>query len=446
MVPIKVRSVEEAIAQHAAQNPHHTALVVEGGATMNYQQINEAINHVVQQLGDVKGHYVPFQATCSADSVVLYFAIHRKGGVAVPLDKDMPQPLFNNFKQQLAASSPCPIDTADVLFTTGTTGQPKGVIVSHKAMVANAENLIEAQGYHPSLTFVINGPLNHVGSLSKLYTSFLTGAVVSLIDGVKNIDRLLDVIEHAEESVATFLVPASIRMLMSFAANRVQQLASKIEFIETGAAPITQADMEQLCALLPTSRLFNTYASTETGIIATHNFNHTNACIAGCVGRAMRHSSISINEEGRVECSGDTLMTGYWNETASNAPLQPLDIISTNDLGSFDARGRLNIKGRIDDVINVGGYKIAPTEVEACAMDSGMVSDCICITCQHAIIGTVLHLLVVPCSKSFDKRQLYKWLKVRLEAYKLPQDIRIVNHVERTFNGKLNRKAYMRSM
>lgn len=446
MVSIKVRSVEEAIAQHATHTPFHKALVVEGGTTMNYQQLNEAINHVVQQLGNVKGHYVPFKATCSADSVVLYFAIHRKGGVAVPLDKDMTQPLFNSVKQRLSESSSCPINTADVLFTTGTTGQPKGVIVSHKAMVANAENLIEAQGYHPSLTFVINGPLNHVGSLSKLYTSFLAGATVSLIDGVKNLDRLLNVMEQAEGSVATFLVPASIRMLMTFAADRVRQLASKIEFIETGAAPITQTDMEQLCALLPTSRLFNTYASTETGIIATHNFNHSDACIAGCVGRVMRHSFISINEEGIVECSGDTLMTGYWNETVSNTPLQPLDIISTNDLGYFDTYGRFNIKGRIDDVINVGGYKIAPTEVEACAMDSGMVSDCICVTCQHAIIGNVLHLLVVPCSVSFDKRQLYKWLKAHLEAYKLPQDIRIVNHVERTFNGKLNRKAYMRSV
>lgn len=443
MALLSVQRVEVAIAQHAVQRPCHKALVADGGKTvLTYQQLNQAIDRAAQQMGSLHAAYVPFKAICSAESVVRYFAIHRMGGVAVPLDKDMPQPLFDQLVQRLAASERCADATADVLFTTGTTGQPKGVVVSHQAMVANAENLIKAQGYHSQLTFVINGPLNHVGSLSKLYTTLMAGATVCLVDGVKNMDSFFVAISQAETNVATFLVPASIRMLIAFAADQLQQLASKIEFVETGAAPIAQADMEQLCALLPTSRLFNTYASTETGIIATHNFNRPEACIAGCLGRAMQHSSLSINNEEHVVCSGLTLMSGYWDDKATPPQQLPLRQIITNDLGAFDAEGRLQLKGRTDDVINVGGFKIAPTEVEACAHNSGQVADCICVARQHPIIGTVLHLLVVPCHLSFDKRQLYKWLKERLEVHKLPHDIQVVDHVERTFNGKLNRKAY----
>lgn len=122
-------------------------------------------------------------------------------------------------------------------------------------------------------------------------------------------------IRAADGRVVTFLVPASIRLLMTFAADALTEVADRIEFVETGAAPIMQPDMEQLCRLLPHARLFNTYASTETGIIATHNFN-ADHCQPGLLGRPMCHSHLHINADGRVVCSGDTLMMGYWD----NAP------------------------------------------------------------------------------------------------------------------------------
>ena len=70
--------------------------------------------------------------------------------------------------------------------------------------------------------------------------------------------------------------------------------------------------MLQLCHVLPQSRLYNTYASTETGIVSTYNFNNGN-CLAGCLGLPMKHSSFFITEDGLIGCKGKTLMSGYWN-------------------------------------------------------------------------------------------------------------------------------------
>ena len=433
-------TIAQAIFHHAATAPDRIALRL-GTNRMTYGQLQQAIERESQRLGTLQGQSVPFRATCTFDTVVRYFAIHQAGGVAVPLEKDFPESLFSEMQQQLAAK-PCPQGTADLLFTTGTTGTPKGVMVSHRAMVANADNLVEAQGYHADITFIINGPLSHIGSLSKLYTTLFAGGTVSLLDGVKDMEAFFAAVRAADGKVATFLVPASIRMLMTFAADALAEVADRIEFVETGAAPIMQPDMERLCQLLPHARLFNTYASTETGIIATHNFN-ADLCQSGVLGRPMRHSHLHINAEGHVVCSGDTLMTGYWDNAALTQQLLIADGLMTNDLGIIDAAGRLCLQGRGDDVINVGGYKVAPTEVEEQVLASGMVRDCICTPFVHPIIGTAVQLLVVVASPSdFSKRTLLLWLKERLESYKLPQRIEVVDHIERTKNGKLNRKHY----
>lgn len=433
-------TIAQAIAHHAATAPDRTALRL-GNERMTYAQLQQAIDQECQRLGTLQGQSVPFRATCTFDTVVRYFAIHRAGGVAVPLEKDYSESLFLKMQQQLAAK-PCPQGTADLLFTTGTTGTPKGVMVSHRAMVANADNLVGAQGYSPDITFIVNGPLNHIGSLSKLYATMLAGGTAYLLDGIKDFDAFFATVRAAEGKVATFLVPASIRLLMTFAADALAEVADRIEFVETGAAPIMQPDMERLCRLLPHARLFNTYASTETGIIATHDYN-SDLCQSGVLGRPMRHSHLHINAAGHVVCSGDTLMTGYWDNPALTAQLLTADGLVTNDVGTLDVEGRLCLQGRNDDVINVGGFKVAPTEVEEQVLASGMVRDCICTPFTHPVIGTAVQLLVVVDPQAnFNKRALLLWLKERLESYKLPQRLQVVDHIERMKNGKLNRKAY----
>lgn len=431
-------TIEDRLRFHAASNPEKTALKCEGGS-YSYSALYDAVCRKAAALGNVKGTLVPIVATPDFDFLVSYFAIHLAGAVAVPLGKDLP-PLKRQQLIETFSGKAAPEGVADLLYTTGTTGQAKAVLVSHGAIVADAENLVEAQHYDADLTFIINGPLNHIGSLSKIYPVVYTGGTLQLADGMKDLNRFFAMVDDAGSKVATFLVPASIRMLLTFAKDKLASYAHKIDFIETGAAPMPQEDMQRLCQVLPQTRLYNTYASTETGIMSTYDYND-GECIAGCLGKPMRHSAFFITEDGTVACCGKTLMKGYWNDADATAKVLQGDAVVTADLGTIDGQGRLRLQGRSDDVINVGGYKIAPTEIESVALAFPGVKDCICTESPHPVMGKVLALLVVP-DDAYNRRDLIACLKANLEPHKLPLLYREVTEVRRTFNGKIDRKSY----
>lgn len=434
--------LEDYLEINAKRYPQKTAVVC-GEEVCTYEALYERVLVRTEALKALyqTGQIVALRAYPTVAYLVEYFALHMAGCVAAPLERDMPEATFQEIALWLEANT-TPEGTADILYTTGTTGRSKGVMISHRTIIADAENLIDGQGFTHELAFVVNGPLNHIGSLSKIYPVVVLGATLIIVDGLKDMNKFFAAFDYPVEKMATFLVPASIRMLIQFSGEQLARYADKIDFIETGAAAISQADMEALCQLLPKTRLYNTYASTETGIIATYNYNG-GKCVAGCLGRTMKHSKLIITKGGLIACQGDTLMSGYVGDPERTASILRGDTVYTSDIGMIDEDGLLHLKGREDDVINVGGFKVAPTEVEDAAMSYPRLKDCICIAIEHPITGRALKLLVVMSDgEQLNKRELALHLKGRLEAYKVPMLYEQVEKVARTFNGKLDRKRY----
>lgn len=438
-----VMTLEDYLHRNAILYPDKTAVIC-NGETMCYAELWTEVEYRAKKLlsdGLQAGTPIVFRTTQNTEFLIMYFAIHHAGGVAVPLETSTPDERFQEI-ETLVRNADIPRDTADILFTTGTTGKSKGVMTSNSTIIANAENLADAQQFSHDLTFIINGPLNHLGSLSKIFPTIITAGTLYILDGMKNINAFYTALEYPCSKFATFLVPSSIRMLLTLSGNKLKEYAGKLDFIETGAAPIAQSDMEQLCTLLPYTRLYNTYASTETGIICTHNFNG-NKCIAGCLGRPMKHSALFITDEGNVACQGKTLMTGYVGDPALTASVLRDGILYTHDNGTIDEDGMLHLSGRNDDVINVGSYKIAPSEIEDIAMSMPEIADCICIAAPHPIMGAVLKLLIVPAENSvIDKKAIARYIRSHTESYKVPTLYETVAQVRRTYNGKLDRKHY----
>ena len=341
------------------------------------------------------------------------------------------------------------------LYTTGTTGKSKGVVISQKAVIANSENLIAGQGFTHELVFIIAGSMEHLGCWSKIFPVLILGATIYVIeDGMKDIDGFFNAFDlpleeyflPANTKFATFLVPSNIRILLQFASDRLEALADRMDFLETGAAPMPHSDMLTLCKILPNTRLYNTYASTETGIVSTYNYND-GECIAGCLGHALPHSQFLITPEGRIACKGDTLMTGYKDEPELTLTVLHDDTLFTADNGYIDEKGRLHILGRDDDTINTGGFKVAPFEVEEVALSMPDIDDCICISQPHPVLGNALALLVVLRNGAkLDKRAIALHLSTKLKRYQIPLTYKEVDKIQRTFNGKLDRKYYKKSV
>lgn len=430
-------TLEDYLAQDARLYPDKTAVIC-GDKTVTWAELWQQVENRASDYP--KGKVIAFRSTQTIDFIVTYLAIHLAGSVAAPLEKDIPDSLFQEISSRLSACE-IPAGIADVLYTTGTTGRSKGVMISHRTIVADAENLIAGQGFSHDLVFVIHGPLNHIGSLSKIFPIILQGGTLHILDGLRDADTFFNAFREPGK-YATFFVPANIRFLLTFDAKRFAALADRLDFVESGGAPLSHADMLQLCQILPHTRLYNTYASTETGIIATYNYND-GRCLAGCLGHTMPHSRVTITSEGMISCQGDTLMSGYIGDPELTATVLRNDTVYMSDYGQIDAEGMLHIGGRESDVINVGGYKVAPTEVEDIAMSIEGIRDCICIPAEHPIMGKAVKLLVVMNEGvPFSKKTIARYIAARLEPYKVPQLYEQVESVARTYNGKLDRKHY----
>ena len=436
-------TLEDYLAQDARLYPEKTAVCC-GEERLTYAQLWERVQQRAKDFP--RGEVIAFRTSQNIDFLVTYMAIHLAGSVATPLEKDMPEELFAEISAHLSSVSSQHDDIrdgkiGDVLYTTGTTGKSKGVMISHRTIVADAENLIAGQGFSHDLTFVVHGPLNHIGSLSKIFPIILQGGTLKILDGLRDANVFFDAFKEPGK-YATFFVPANIRFLLSFDAQRFAALADRLDFVESGGAPLSHADMLQLCEILPHTRLYNTYASTETGIIATYDYND-GRCLAGCLGHTMPHSRVLITPEGLISCQGDTLMSGYIGDPELTATVLHDNTVYMSDYGSIDEEGMLHIGGRESDVINVGGYKVAPTEVEDVAMSIEGIQDCICISAEHRIMGKAVKLLVVMKEGAvFDKKTIARYIAARLEPYKVPQLYEQVEKIARTYNGKLDRKHY----
>ena len=341
------------------------------------------------------------------------------------------------------------------MFTTGTTGSSKGVELSHKALVATAENLIYGCGYKKDTVIIVPGPLNHANAIRKLFTTFVNGSTIYLLNGMTNVKAFftaLDNLSARGSLVACCLPPAAIRTIFQLTGDRIGSY--KIDFIESATSPLPEADKERLCELLPQTRLYNNYGSSEAASVCMYNYNEYRNK-SDCVGKAMPNSKIIIVDDehneikssrdniGLIACVGDVNMKGYVNEPALTKEVLVNGIVYTSDLGYIDEEDFIYVVSRKGDVINVGGLKVAPTEVESVVLGFEGILDCICISVPDNITTNALKLLaVLDKNVELDIKQLNAYLAKHLEPHKVPRFYEQVDKIERTYNGKLNRKFY----
>lgn len=439
-------TLEESIRYHAQNTPDKCAVVCAGDQISYSGLWNSLVGRAseLEKNGLRPNRPYVFRATQDIDFIITYCAVHYMGAIAVPLENKVPQEVFQSIKSEVE-SCDFSDDIVDILYTTGTTGKSKGVMLSETALVSCADNFIADLHFTPELLFIISGPLNHIASLFKMHPVLTVGGTVCVLDGLKDMNAFFDVFDLPYTKFATFLVPASIRMIMQFSYEKLCSLADKIDFIETGAAPITKYDMEQLSKALPHSRLYNTLGGTEIGAVCTYNFND-GKYMEGCIGRPMKNSTVEVTSEGNIIVSGLTIMSGYVADKENTDKVLKDGKIYSADLGYVDEDGLIHLKGRQGDVINVGGFKVDPVEVENAVVSYEGIKDCICIADTHPVIGTVLKLLVVlKDGTPFDKHSIARHLKGKLEPHKIPTYYEAVEAIQRTYNGKLDRKYYKKA-
>ena len=480
-------SIIEAIITHAKAAPQKLCLA-DIKQEVSYEQF---LRHILgyaahlTELGVKKGDCVVIEAMNQIGYLVSAMAVQYLGGIFVPLEKNAAESRiveiiektganvylarsemlkdrkFESRKQVLDFYEEGEIDyghlslpegkkIAEILFSTGTTGTSKGIEMQHSANVAVAENVKYGVEMQEDTMELIPVPMNHSHGLRTFYGNMLNGSSCALLDGVVYTKRFFALLDNYPIT-AIDLVPAALATIFELSGDRLGNYADRLQYIELGSAPIPAADKERLCRLLPKTRLYNFYGSTEAGRSCVLDFNKENK--PSCIGRPAKNAEFIFVDEQRqkitatkeqpgfLATSGSMCMKGYYQEPQLTAETLIDGFIYSQDLSYMDEDGCIVMLGRQGDVINTGGNKVAPDEIEEAAKGMEEIADCACIPVPDKIMGEVPKLYVqLAAGAEFDSEKIASYIKGKLEGYKIPKIIEPIDLIPRTYNGKIQRK------
>lgn len=340
---------------------------------------------------------------------------------------------------------------SEILFSTGTTGKEKGIVLTHGNDVAVAENIVFGSEMRPDNVEMIPSPLNHSHGLRSFYANMLCGGTVILHDSILDMKGFFASLDRYSVNSAD-LVPSALSVILRFSGNKLGEYRDRFRYMEFGSAAMQKNDREKICSLMTGVPLYNYYGSTESGRATVFNFN-SGVEKSGCIGKPTKNTSIVIVDDcrnpivsspektGLMASAGGMNMLGYWQDPEETSKATDGRYVYSSDEAYIDADGEIILLGRKGDVINIGGKKVSPDEIENAAKQFPGVTDCGCIGVDDATLGQVPKLFIqAEDSTVFDCKALLVFLTGKLEAFKVPHSIELIDKIPRTFNGKLLRR------
>ena len=291
-----------------------------------------------------------------------------------------------------------PDDLAAMLYTSGTTGRPKGAMLTHRGLVANARALVDAWGFTGDDVLVHALPIFHVhGLFVALHCALSTTARVRFLSRF-DVDAVLDALPR---STVLMGVPTHYVRLLDDPRLSAHTCAS-MRLFTSGSAPMTTATHQRFTARTG-HRIVERYGMTEAGIITTNRLDGDR--VPGTVGFALDAMELRVRNDGRtcgpgetgvVEIRGPHLFAGYWNLPERTAEARTDDgWFVTGDVGSLDAEGRLTLEGREGDMIITGGENVYPKEIEQHLDTMASVVESAVVGLPHPDFGEAVTAFVV---------------------------------------------------
>ena len=335
-------------------------------------------------------------------------------------------------------------DIAAIVYTSGTTGRPKGAMLTHRNLASNARTLCDVWGWRSDDVLLHALPIFHVhGLFVALHCVFLGGGCMVFLP---RFDAHA-VIEHLPRSTVMMGVPTFYTRLLGHEAFDDDTCRGMRLFI-SGSAPLaaqTFADFEARTG----HRILERYGMSET-LMSTSN-PLAGDRIGGTVGFplpgveariANAGGALGEGAIGEIEVRGPNVFRGYWRMPDKTAEeFRDDGFFRTGDLGTMDAEGRISIVGRAKDLIISGGYNVYPKEVETLIDDMPEVSESAVIGVPHPDFGEGVVAVVVPRDAPVDNATVEAALKGRLARFKQPKRVVCVNDLPRNVMGKVQKNA-----
>lgn len=338
-------------------------------------------------------------------------------------------------------------DTAYIVYTSGTTGQPKGVCLSVRSMLwVTAACCATAFGLNREDRVLSPLPLFHSYALNFSVLSVLATGASEYILPRFSPEQIL-----AKLAEGGFTVLPGVPTMFHYLLEAARDLETLPEGLRVcvSAGAIMPATLNQAFEERFGVTLLDGYGITETATFVTANWAEGGRILGSCgiplIGQATRivdpatGGDVEFGAEGELIVRGPNLMLGYLNKPEETAKAIRGGWYHTGDLARSDANGFLTITGRLKELIIRGGQNIAPAEIEEAAAGFPGLLDCAVAGAPHEHLGEVPVIYVVPRDRGFDADALLDHCRERLSSYKVPTAVHVVDSIPRTGSGKIMR-------
>lgn len=341
---------------------------------------------------------------------------------------------------------------AMILYTSGTTGAPKGVTLTHGNLLANASAVIDYLQLDADDSVLSILAFYYAYGASVLHTHLLSGACIVLAQNLLFPHLLMDTI--VRERITGFSgVPSTFALLLERVKLGDYDLSS-LRYLTQAGGPMGPTLTRRLRAALPGARLFVMYGQTEATSRLTWLPPERLDEKLGSVGIPVNGVSLRIarehggdadtGEDGEVWVRGANVMHGYWNNPDATAAVLRDGWLRTGDIGHLDDDGYLWLVGRRSDMIKTGAHRVHPADVEEVIAEVPGVAEVAVIGVDDDVLGQVIKAFVVaPGLPPRSDNMIKAHCRERLASYKIPRDIAFVSALPRTASGKVRRAALL---
>jgi long-chain acyl-CoA synthetase len=484
------------LANSAEQHPDNT-YVIDHGVTWTYSAVYERVQVLARQFkgSDIRpGDRIVLYLDNSIDYIIAFFTVLALDGVVVPLNKYTGQDIFELvvrettpkviitnkvFQQKLnsqtlpknirffaiddflgnlpgngdgkPAISPTMFQGKDqlamLLFTSGTTSLPKGVMLTHGNLMANTDSILEYLTLKYSDTMLVTLPFSYSYGNSVLLTHTRVGATLYLENRTPFPEVILQQLQL--NKISGYSTVGSYLNVLLKQKSITQVDLSSLRYVTFAGESVFHEDIVRLSQIAPHLKIYVMYGQTEATARLSYLPPEMIFKKPNCIGRAIPGITLRVVSEGRdvspgeigeVIASGANIMQGYWHDNEETGKVLKDGWLYTGDLATVDDEEFIYIKGRDKDIIKISGYRISPYEIESAlnSYEEIIESAAIEVTRDHI---NLIKAYVVPNNEKINRVLLDEHLRKILPPLKIPREIEIIDKIPRTSSSKIQRSV-----
>ncbi len=344
----------------------------------------------------------------------------------------------------------CSNDLAAIFYTSGSTGVPKGVMLSHRNLVSNTVATVEYLRLAKNDSVIMILPFYYIYGNSLLLTHMMVGGRV-VIDNRFAFPQVILQTMSRERVTGFSGVPSNFMILLNNA-NFCSQGLGDLRYLTQAGGAMAPEVIRKVMTAFPDKEIYIMYGQTEASPRVSYLPPERLAQKVGSIGIPVPGVTIGVVDEngqevpvgevGEIAVTGDCVMLGYWNQPEEESQVLRDGRLFTGDLARRDAEGYLYIVSRKKDIIKAGGNRVSAREVEERLLENGKVQEVAVIGVPDSVLGEAIKAIVVlRDGVTADAKELQDHCRVALAGHKVPKYVGFIDELPKYASGKINKPA-----